>query len=191
MVIQDKNKYNTPKYRLVVRKTCSKIICQIIFSTLIGDKVICEASSQEFKKYGLTTGTTSYAAAYATGLLLARRLLKQLNLDSIYKGADKVSGEEYDVNGHVNEDKSPFKAVLDIGITAATTGNKVFGALKGALDGGLNIPHSTKRYPGFKEDKYDAKVHRERIFGVHIDKYMKELKKESEDAYKKQFNLWE
>ena len=52
--------------------------------------------------------------------------------------------------------------------------------MKGAVDGGLNIPHNTKRFPGSKKNAekdltYDAAVHRERIFGVHVDKYMKSL----------------
>lgn len=49
--------------------------------------------------------------------------------------------------------------------------------MKGAVDGGIFIPHSTKRFPGYykEEDseKYDDKVHRNRIFGIHIDEYMK------------------
>ena len=59
--------------------------------------------------------------------------------------------------------------------------------LKGACDGGLYIPHSTTRFPGNYKDgenhKYDAKVHRDRIFGVHVDNYMKTLKDESKEAY--------
>jgi len=38
---------------------------------------------------------TNYAAAYATGLLLARRLLKKLGLDSLYEGTTEVNGDEY------------------------------------------------------------------------------------------------
>jgi len=30
-----------------------------------------------------------------------------------------------------------------------TTGAKVFGVLKGAVDGGIYVPHSTKRFAGF------------------------------------------
>ena len=75
MVIQDFNKYNTPKYRLVARFTNSKVIAQIVYATLAGDKVVCQADSKELTKFGLTTGLTSYPAAYATGLVLARRLL--------------------------------------------------------------------------------------------------------------------
>jgi large subunit ribosomal protein L5e len=197
MIVQDNDKYSSHKYRFVVRFTRSKhpkVICQIIYATLIGDKVLCQAYSTELKKYGLETGLTNYAAAYCTGLLLARRLLKQVGMDGLYKGIEKVTGEAYDVSEKANEERRPFKAILDVGLVRTTNGNKVFGALKGACDGGLYIPHSTRRFPGFvkKEDgkEYDAKKHRERIFGVHVDKYMKELKSDAE-AYKKQFNLWD
>lgn len=69
-------------------------------------------------------------------------------------------------------EKFPFKCILDVGLTRTTCGNKVFGVMKGALDAGIHIPHSTKKYPGNdkKGEKYDAAVHRERIFGVHVDK---------------------
>ena len=185
------NKYNTQKYRFVVRRTNTKIICQVIYATVTGDKMMAQATSQELKKYGIETGLTNYAAAYATGLLLARRLLKSLKMDSMYKGTDKTSGEDYNVYDDCDDNRQPFKAVLDVGIVSTTTGNRVFGALKGACDGGLNIPHSVKRYPGYSEDKYDAKAHRDRIFGVHVDNYMKDLKEESNDDYQKQFSQWD
>jgi len=41
---------------------------------------------------------------------------------------------------------------LDVGLTHTTTGNRVFGALKGAVDGGLNVPHSSNRFPGYFKD---------------------------------------
>jgi large subunit ribosomal protein L5e len=110
-------------------------------------------------------------------------------MDNMYKGVETVTGEEYNVED-VDCERRPFKAVLDVGIRSTTTGNRVFGCLKGAIDGGLLIPYSEKRFPGYAEgeDKgegnYDAGVHRERIFGVHVDKYMKDLKGEAED-YKK------
>jgi large subunit ribosomal protein L5e len=197
LITQDNDKYNTHKYRFVVRLTHSKhpkVICQIIYATLTGDRILCQATSCELKKYGLEAGLTNYAATYCTGLLLARRLLKQVGMDSLYQGIPKVTGEAYDVSQKPNEERRPFKAVMDVGLIRTTNGNKVFGALKGACDGGLYIPHSTKRFPGFKKtadgESYDAKKHRERIFAGHVDKYMKELKK-TEEAYKRQFNLWD
>jgi large subunit ribosomal protein L5e len=71
--------------------------------------------------------------------------------------------------------RKPFKAFLDIGLTRITTGNKVFGCMKGCVDAGVNIPHSVKKFPGFKKVKgnkkgeYDSEVHSARIHGIHID----------------------
>lgn len=44
-----------------------------------------------------------------------------------------------------------------------------------ALDGGLDIPYSEKRFAGFsKEDKsLNAETHRKYILGGHIADYMK------------------
>jgi large subunit ribosomal protein L5e len=194
LITQDKDKYDTPKYRLVVRFTNTKVIAQVIYATIQGDRILTSANSTELKKYGLSAGLSNYSAAYATGLLVARRLLKQTKLDTLYKGAAKIDGADYDVSTEVKSDeqRKPFKAVLDVGLVNTTKGNKVFAVLKGASDGGIHIPHSTRRYPGTSADgKYNAAVHRERIFGVHIQKYMKELKDEGEEDYKTQFRLWD
>merc|ERR550539_1615854 len=67
------NKYNTPKWRFVVRLTNRDVVCQVVSATLIGDEVLCCAYSHELPRYGLKVGLTNYAACYATGLLLARR----------------------------------------------------------------------------------------------------------------------
>lgn len=80
LITQDKNKYNTPKYRLVARITNNRIIAQVVFATIQGDKIFCQADSYELKKWGLTAGFANYSSAYATGLLLARRLLKKVGL---------------------------------------------------------------------------------------------------------------
>jgi len=40
------------------------------------------------------------------------------------------------------------RAYLDIGLARTTTGARIFGAMKGAADGGIDIPHSVKRFPG-------------------------------------------
>lgn len=61
---------------MVVRKTSTKVIAQIIYATLKGDRVFAQATSAELTKFGLTAGLTNYASHYATGLLIARRVLK-------------------------------------------------------------------------------------------------------------------
>ena len=86
LVLQDKNKYNTPKYRLVARITSTRVIAQVIYATIQGDRVFCSAESGELRKWGLNAGLSNYASAYATGLLLARRLLKKVGLADMYEG---------------------------------------------------------------------------------------------------------
>jgi large subunit ribosomal protein L5e len=193
LIIQDKNKYNTPKYRFVPRITCSKVICQVIYSTIQGDRILCSAESTELKRFGVKAGLANYAACYATGLLCARRLLAKTGLDKLYAGAKKTEGDDYDVSAEIKEgEKKPFKAVLDVGLVRTTTGARIFGCLKGACDGGLHIPHSNKRYPGFKsegdKETFNAKLHRERIFGVHVQNYIKKL---SGEDLTRQFSKWQ
>lgn len=72
---QDKNKYNTHKYRLIVRFSHKDVTCQIAYSTIAGDVIVASAYAHELPKYGLEVGLTNYSAAYAVGLLVARRVL--------------------------------------------------------------------------------------------------------------------
>jgi large subunit ribosomal protein L5e len=185
LVSQDKTKYDSPKYRLVVRATNRYITCQIVYARIIGDFILCAAYSHELPNYGVKLGLTNYAAAYCTGLLLARRLLKKLGMDQMYVGVEKPTGEEYLVEPL--EERRPFKCILDLGIKRATTGCRAFGALKGAVDGGLNIPHKTKRFPGFKNKEYDPTVHRHYIFGGILADRMRRMKTNDENEYNKQF----
>lgn len=95
LVVQDKNKYNTPKYRLIVRRSNRDVTVQVAYSRIEGDHIVCSAYSHELPRYGIKVGLTNYAACYATGLLLARRLLKKLHLDKLYEGTTEVNGDEY------------------------------------------------------------------------------------------------
>lgn len=149
------------------------------------------AYAHELPRFGVKVGLTNYASAYATGLLLARRLLKKLKLDQVYAGAKDVNGAEFNVE-NVDGQPGAFTAYLDVGLARTSTGAKVFGALKGAADGGLHVPHSVKRFPGYDKEKkeFKADVHRRHIFGLHVANYMKELKGEDEEAYKRQFSKY-
>ena len=212
LVFQDKNKYDSKKYRLVARRTNSRIIAQIIYSTMTGDRVMCTADSHELRHHGLTAGLTNYSSAYATGLLLARRLLKQVGLSDLYAANTSVDGDYYNSDEHLDDNRRPFKALLDVGIARTTTGARIFGVLKGACDGGINVPHNTKRFPGYTraqlkqvvnkrgkstgeteqiEASFDAKAHRARIYGNHVTKYMNDLKKSDAAKFKRQFSNWD
>jgi len=206
MIQQDKRKYNALKWRFIVRITNTDVICQVAAAKMIGDQILCAAYSHELKRYGLTVGLTNYAACYCTGLLLARRLNKKLGLDKFYKGKTKLDGGmfmSYVANVQWEAGQKifrPFKCILDVGLARTTTGARLFGALKGAVDGGLNIPHSPRRFPGFKkgppgkggkgEDEYDPKKHRDKIVGGHVKRYMEHLQREDSDKYEAHFSRY-
>ncbi|KAI8906366.1 hypothetical protein EDD86DRAFT_248642 [Gorgonomyces haynaldii] len=188
LIAQAKDKYNSPKYRFVVRFTNKDIVCQIIYAKIQGDVVLAAAYSHELPKYGIEHGLTNWSAAYATGLLLARRVLKKLGLDEKYEGQPEPEGEYFEVEAD-GEGPRPFRAFLDVGLRRTTTGSRIFGALKGAVDGGLAIPYSEARFPGFDRDekKADAELIRNYIYGIHVQEYMEYLMEEDDEAYKRQF----
>lgn len=115
--------------RLVVRKTNTRTIVQVVTAHVIGDTTVASAESTELKDYGWEGGTANLPAAYLTGLLAARRATS----------------------------RGISKAIMDIGLNPPVRGSKVFAALKGALDGELDIPHDPEVLPSD-----------ERISGQHI-----------------------
>lgn len=210
MIRQAKDKYNTAKYRLVVRFTNTRVICQVVFATLAGDKILCGADSTELKRFGLTVGLKNYPAAYCTGLLVGRRVLQTLKLDDKYTGTgneedDEVTGAIVKVEvgkrtyfvDELDDDKRPFRCFLDVGLKRTTVGAKVFGALKGAVDAGLDIPHNEKKFVGYDKDekKYDADAHRDAIFGDNIKQYMEQLIEDDQESgttrFKEHFGVYE
>merc|ERR1712224_607141 len=174
LVTQDKNKFATPKYRFVVRFSNKDIICQVVSSKITGD--IC------------------YSAAYCVGLLCARRLLKKYGLDDKFEGTPEVTAEFEDCFVHGNDEDGPnaFKALLDVGLKRTTLGSKIFSAMKGAFDGGLEIPHSEKKFYGYdpEEKEYSAEANRDRILGDHVATYMNSLQEEEEEEYAKKFSKY-
>jgi len=125
------------KPRLVVRKSLRNIICQIVKYDGVGDRTLVTSHSEELKKFGWKFHGGNIPSAYLTGLLCAEKAKRH-----------RI--------GH---------AVLDIGLYSSTPGNRLYSALKGALDGGLEIPHSEKILPK-----------PERLAGKHIAGYSKKAK---------------
>ena len=211
LIQQDKTKYGAQKYRLVARITNTRIIAQIVTATVNHDVTICQANSNELAEYGIKLGLTNYAAAYCVGLLLARRLLTKLGLQETFQG--EIDEEE-------DMERRPFRVLLDVGLRRTTTGARVFGVMKGAVDGGLLVPHKTVRLPGAadaKKDKHHKEVDRNDkkvkkaapakaadkksskdakhdtnyyILGQHVADYMRKLEKENPEAYKRQFGRY-
>src|SRR5512136_1133526 len=120
--------------RMVVRKTNRHIIIQLVTAELDGDRTLVSANSAELETFGYKGSTSNTPAAYLTGMLFAVK-------------AKKAQQES---------------AVLDIGLNRATPGARVFAALKGAVDAGLDIPYGEEILPS--ED---------RLKGEHIAAYNK------------------
>jgi large subunit ribosomal protein L18 len=94
------------------------------------------------KKIGWTK-TGNVPAAYLTGLLAGKKA----------------------------KEKNVTEAVLDLGLQTSTKGSRIYAALKGVLDAGINVPHSKDILPS--ED---------RIIGKHISE---EIAKQFDEIKKK------
>ena len=70
------------------------------------------------------------------------------------------------------------KMILDIGLHTPINGSRIFGVLKGAIDAGVDIPHSDEKLPT-----------EERINGTHISNYAKSLK-DNKEKYEKIFSKY-
>ena len=81
-------------------------------------------------------------------------------------------------------------SLLDVGVTTTTTGHRVFAALKGACDGGLDVPHNHKRFAGYDKEakEYDAEAMADRIKGAHVSEYMEKLMDEDNAKYQQLFS---
>jgi large subunit ribosomal protein L18 len=139
------------KPRLVVRAAGNSITCQIISHDSKGDRTLASATSLELKKHGWKGHTGNLPAAYLTGFLCGQKAKKH-----------KVK-----------------EAILDMGLHTSVKGARIYACLKGAIDSGLDIPHSSDILPS--ED---------RIKGGHISKYAELLKKENPEKYGKHFSQY-
>jgi large subunit ribosomal protein L18 len=136
--------------RLVVRLSLKHMLIQIIEAEAIGDKVVVSAHSRELAKtYGWLSNGGNIPSAYLTGLLCGFKA--------------KANGVE--------------KAFLDIGLNIPSKGTRVFAALKGVVDAGVEVPHSEDILPD-----------ESRISGQHIADYGSQLASEPE-AYRQRFSL--
>ena len=135
------------KPRLVVRLSSKNVRAQIIQFQSEGDKILASAESKELQKQGWKYSRSNMPAAYLLGLLIGKKALEN----------------------NVKE------AILDKGLKGTIKGSKIFAVLKGAVDAGLNVPHSESILP--IED---------RLSGKHVAEYAKVLKGDKE-AYEKAF----
>merc|ERR1711977_657986 len=194
LISQAKNKYNAPKHRLVVRFTNKDIICQIVSSELNGDRVVAAAYAHELKRYGITHGLTNWAAAYATGLLVARRTLKKFDLDEDFPGVEEPDGE-FTLTEATEGDESrrPFKAFLDVGLVRTSTGARVFGGHVAEYMETL-ADDDEERYKtlfnGYIEDGIEADGLEELYADAHKQIREDPFKKDDDEGEKKSKDYW-
>ncbi len=123
--------------RLVVRGSLAHMNIQIAEALLKGDRMLASANSKSLVSFGWKAPSGNIPAAYLTGYLLGKKAL--------------AAGLE--------------KAILDVGLISTTTGARLFAALKGAVDAGLEVPHdedivpSGQRIKGENIAEYAAKIH--------------------------------
>ena len=135
--------------RLVVRLTLKHAIVQVIEAEAVGDRVVVSAHSRELAKtYGWLSSGGNVPSAYLTGLLCGFKA--------------KANGVE--------------KAFLDIGLHIPSKGTRIFAALKGVLDAGVEVPHSEDILPD-----------ETRISGQHIADYGANLASDPE-VYRQKFS---
>ena len=136
--------------RLVTRVSLRHMNVQIIEATLAGDRVIASAKSQELRNYGWKTTCGNLPSAYLTGLLCGVR----------------AAG------------KKVKEAIPDIGLTQPTKGARIFASVKGVVDAGVKVPHSTEKLPS-----------EERLKGQHIANYAETLSSDAE-LYEQTFSRY-
>jgi large subunit ribosomal protein L18 len=120
--------------RLLVRRSLKSTYAQIIVYEPEGDKVLVSASSKDLQKLGWKLSGSNLPAAYLVGFLIGKKA-KEAKIE---------------------------KAIFDIGLYQSIKGSKLYAALKGAVDAGLDVPHDDKNMPS--ED---------RIKGKHIQDHKK------------------
>ncbi|MEM0453354.1 MAG: 50S ribosomal protein L18 [Sulfolobales archaeon] len=135
--------------RLVVRVSNKHVVVQFIRFSARGDETLVGVSSKSLFKYGWKGYTNNTPATYLVGLIAG---LKAKKLGISY-------------------------AVPDIGLHRPVKGSRVFAAIKGCLDAGIEVPVSDEVLPD------DG-----RIIGKHIANYAKELMSVDEGLFKKGFS---
>lgn len=135
--------------RMVVRVTNRYILVQFVKSKLEGDEVVVGALSKELRKHGWAYCCKNTPAAYLTGYLAAAKA-KRLGVST---------------------------AVLDVGRYPSTRGSRLYAALKGALDAGIDVPHSKEVLPS-----------EERIRGEHVSSWAIKLKDEDPEMSNRLFS---
>ncbi len=137
------------KIRAVVRRTNTQIIVQIIEFAPHGDKTLVGVVSKKLRRYGWKGSLKCTPAAYLTGLLAGLKA--------------KKLGIKY--------------AIPDIGLHPSVKGSRIYAAIKGLRDAGVEVPASEEVLPD-----------NGRIEGKHIAAYAEMLASENPELFKSRFS---
>lgn len=129
--------------RLVIRKSNRYITVQVINSKAGGDDTLLTVTSKKLAEYGWRAGGKNLPAAYLTGLLA----------------------------GILAKKKGVREAIVDIGLYRPVKGSRLFAAVRGFLDAGIEIPAGDEVFP----DK-------ERLKGTHIREFYQMLREEAAET---------
>ncbi len=112
--------------RIVVRKTNKHFIIQAVESSEAQDKVIVTTTSKDLLESGWDAkkkgSLKSIPAGYLTGLLFAKQIKD-------------------------NKEMGSKKFIMDLGMARTRKGGRIFAALAGLIEGGLDIPANDKVFP--------------------------------------------
>jgi len=118
------------KTRVIIRRSNNGMTVQFADYVATGDKVLAGATAKDVRAAGCTTvSAKSLPGSYLTGYIAGLRA--------------KKAGVTY--------------AIVDLGMQTSTKGNRLYAAIKGAVDAGLDIPVSEDMFPS-----------QERLSGSHI-----------------------
>jgi large subunit ribosomal protein L18 len=133
--------------RAVIRRSNKNMLVQLSNFDRKGDAIMTSAKASELKKLGYTLNTGNLVASYLTGYLAGKRGLKK--------------GLKSD-------------CIIDMGLQQSLYGNRIYAAVKGLKDAGVNVRVSDVVFPS-----------EERLNGSHLkakdaEKIIEKVKKSIE-----------
>lgn len=105
--------------RLIIRRSTKNMRVQLIEAHPDGDKTKVYASSKQLVNHGWTVSGGNIPAAYLTGYLAGKKA----------------------VNAGISS------AILDLGLQRNSVGSRIYAALKGVIDAGVEVPANDKIFP--------------------------------------------
>lgn len=124
------NLLKSDRVRLVIRRSNTTILLQFIRYLPDGDKVLLAFNSKNLSSVGWDFSKKSLPASYLAGLSIG------------------IQAKKAGIDG----------AILDMGLQTPLAGSKVYAALKGVVDAGVDVPSNANIFPS-----------EERISGKHIE----------------------